>query len=138
MPSPVVDSMSGRLTIVYPGRRRCPVTAGVGLIWALLFVVSSRSSGYRHQDHRLRRLSGRHKHTASTGAAAAAAAAAAFQVAHLPHVLVRSRRAATTKLDATLAPVEEKVEEKRARLPSWELLPLHGMFDQLEEELTRY
>ncbi|CAM9474243.1 unnamed protein product, partial [Laminaria digitata] len=63
----------------------------------------------------------------------------AFHLAHLPDVRVRSmsRRAATTRLDATLAPVKEKVEEKLARLPSWELLPLHGMFDDLQRELTR-
>lgn len=128
----VANSMYGCLTTFYPGRRRCPVTAVMGLFWALLFAVSGQSSGHRHQGHRLRRPS---RHVASTRSTAAAAA---FHLAHLPDVRLRSsRRAAATRLDATLAPVEEKLEEKRARLPSWELLPLHGMFDDLERELTR-
>lgn len=128
----VADSMYGCLTTFYPERRRCLVTAVMGLFWALLFAVSGQSSGHRHQDHSLRRPS---RHVAS---ARSTAAAAAFHLAHLPDVRLRSsRRAAATRLDATLAPVEEKLEEKRARLPSWELLPLHGMFDDLERELTR-
>lgn len=102
----------------------------MGLFWVLLFSVSDQSSGHRHQDHSLRQPS-RHAAAGST------ASAAAFHLVHLPDVRVRSRRVATTRLDATLAPVEEKLEEKRARLPSWELLPLHGMFDDLERELTR-
>lgn len=49
------------------------------------------------------------------------------------------RKGPSSKREAVAAPVEEgKRVEKRAKLPSWEHLPLRRTFDELEHELTRY
>lgn len=47
-------------------------------------------------------------------------------------------RSMATRRYAVAVRVEDKVEEKRARLPEWELIADHAMFDKLEDELTRY
>lgn len=53
-------------------------------------------------------------------------------------VACRTIRSMATRRYAVAVGVEEKVEEKRARLPEWELIADHAMFDKLQDELTRY
>lgn len=49
----------------------------------------------------------------------------------------RTIRSVVTRRSAVAICAEDKVEEKRARLPEWELMADHPMFDKLQEALTR-